>query len=190
LESFQWSPLPQVVSHKKILIVCLHYRKIKIDILNSGTGKSSKLCPADFIRSFKRCLLRCFTYFQSHPIGYSYTEFQIDVDDEDYAPIPDVAVVLKERGETDWNSSLPFMADLVVEIQSTDQSDQFMLKKATYFVDHGCRMVVVVYRKGIIEVLTPTNRQLLTTADTLDFNDILPGLSISIASIFPPATTK
>lgn len=47
-------------------------------------------------------------------------------------------------------------------------------------------MIVVVYINGIIEVFTSTHRDLLTAAYTLNFNDILPGLSIPVASIFPP----
>ena len=131
-----------------------------------------------------------FNYLQTHPIGYSYTEFRIEIEGEDYAPIPDVAVVMKERGETDWHSSLPFMPDLVVEIQSPNQSDKFMLDKANYYLQHGCQMIIIVYTKGIVEVFTPTKRDLLTPADTLDFSEVLPDLSIPVASIFPPTAIR
>jgi len=124
-------------------------------------------------------------YFASNPIGLSFTELQIDLADEDYAPVPDVSVVLNTQGKLNWDENLPFMPVLVVEIQSRDQSDRFMREKGDWYIAHGCRMVIIVYLKPIVEVQTPTERKLLTIDDTLDGGDVLPGFSVAVATLYP-----
>ncbi|MCC6612430.1 MAG: Uma2 family endonuclease [Anaerolineae bacterium] len=126
-----------------------------------------------------------FNYLQQNPIGTSYTEFQIQLENEDYAPIPDVCIVLKERDEPAENDYLRIMPDLVVEIQSPGQSDQFMRDKADYYLQRGCRMVILVYEKPVVEALTPTTRALLLPGETLTGGDVLPDFSLEIARIFP-----
>ncbi len=126
-----------------------------------------------------------YNYLQKNPIGTSYTEFQIQLENEDYAPIPDVCIVLKERDELSANDFLRVMPDVVVEIQSPDQSDRFMQEKADYYLQRGCRMVILVYEKPVVEVLTPTTRDLLLPGDTLSGGDVLPDFSLEVARIFP-----
>jgi len=127
-------------------------------------------------------------YFKSNPIGQPFTELQIDLADEGYAPVPNVSVVLNTQGKLHWDENLPFMPVLVVEIQSPDQSDKFMREKGDWYIAHGCRMVIIVYLKPIVEVQTPTERKLLTIDDTLDGGDVLPGFSVAVATLYPSQT--
>ena len=124
-------------------------------------------------------------YLTANPIGYAYTEFRIDIGDESYKLVPDITVALKEQGESDWYGSLPFMPALVVEIQSPDQSDRFMREKADYYVERGCRLVITIYLKRIVEVRTKTDLKLLVPGDTIDGGDVLPGFRVEVAALFP-----
>jgi Uma2 family endonuclease len=124
-------------------------------------------------------------YLRNNPIGVSGIEVQIELEDADYAPIPDLCVVMNRGDAIDPNEALPFMPDLVVEIQSPDQSDKFMREKAAWYVAHGCRMIITVFIKPIIEVLTPTDVRLLTLGDTLEGGDVLPGFKVAVEKLYP-----
>ena len=76
------------------------------------------------------------------------------------------------------------MPDLAVEIQSKNQSDQFMLDKARYYLDNGAKMVWIVYRNHRVRVMTPTSNELLTPDDTIDGGDVLPGFTLAVRDIF------
>jgi Uma2 family endonuclease len=128
-----------------------------------------------------------FTYLQAHPIGYSMTTVHIELPNDDNMPLIDLAVSLHDQTEIDWNDYPHVCPEIIVEVEYKGQSAHLLARKAQYYLAHECRMVVLLYpQQRIAEVLTPASRQLLTTADTLDFNDILPGLSIPVVSIFPP----
>jgi len=129
-----------------------------------------------------------FNYLVRNPIGQTYSELQIVLEGEDYAPQPDVCFVTTERDDLDSNDFLRVIPDLVVEIQSPDQSDRFMREKGDWYIAHGCRMVIIVYLKPIVEVQTPTERKLLTIDDTLDGGDVLPGFSVAVATLYPSQT--
>lgn len=78
------------------------------------------------------------------------------------------------------------MPELAIEVQSPEQSDKFMKDKGEYYVARGSKLVWLVYpQQQIVEVLTPTERHLLTVNDTLNGGDVLPGFSLAIRDIFP-----
>ncbi len=55
-----------------------------------------------------------------------------------------------------------------------------------YYLAHGTKMVWIVYpRQQMVEVLTLTERHLLTINDTLTGGEVLPGFSLTISEIFP-----
>lgn len=126
-------------------------------------------------------------YLQTNPIGTVFTELQVSLPGTDYSPVPDVAFVSHARGPFDWERPLPFMPDLIVEIQSPGQSERFMAEKAQFYLTHGAQIVILVYLKRIIEVLTTDSRQLLVMGDTLPGDPVLPGFSVPVADLFPPA---
>lgn len=100
--------------------------------------------------------------------------------------IPDVAFTSRER-------ALPLVSagavlqlpDLVVEIQSPDQSDWMMSDKAAYYLANGSRMVWLIYPdRQLVEILTSTTRRLLTAIDTIDGGDVLPGFQLPVSEVF------
>ena len=126
-------------------------------------------------------------YFRSHPIGWVFVEAQVKLPDSGpNDPIPDVSVALKQGRTLDADESLPYMPDLVVEIQSPGQSDKFMLDKATGYFERGAHMVWIVYpSKRIVEMLTLEDRKLLTDKDTIENIGFLPGFTLVVKDIFP-----
>ena len=80
------------------------------------------------------------------------------------------------------------MPELAIEIQSPKQSDKFMVDKGKMYLAKGAKLVWIVYpRQQLVEVLTPSERHLLTINDTLTGGDVLPGFSVQIREIFPKA---
>jgi Uma2 family endonuclease len=130
-----------------------------------------------------------FMYLREHPIGWAFSEVQFKLPgDDENDRIPDVAFVLKEGRSIDPDAPLNYMPELLVEIQSPGQSDRLMADKAAYYLSRGAKMVWLVYpHKRLIEVLTPTDRKLLTLEDTLEGGDLLPGFSVAVREIFDAA---
>lgn len=126
-------------------------------------------------------------YVEERAVGCVFSRLSIEIPGEPYFMFaPDVSFVSFERGAVfGWDMPLLYVPDLVVEIQSPDQSDKFMRDKADYYLKHGCRRVILVYAKRIVEVLTPDDRQLLTVDDTLTGGDVLPGFNVEVAKLFP-----
>jgi Uma2 family endonuclease len=127
-----------------------------------------------------------YLYMQKNPIGWVFSEIRIKLADDDLNDrIPDIAVVLKAGRTFEADAPLSHMPDLAVEIQSPGQSDKLMTDKAAYYLANDARMVWIVYpTKRLVEVLTPTDRKLLTEADTLDGGDVLPGFTLAVRDIF------
>lgn len=125
-------------------------------------------------------------YNRSNPIGWVFSELRIKLpDDDENDRIPDIAFVLKAGRTFDADAPLAHMPDLAIEIQSPGQSDRLMLDKANYYLSHGARMVWIVYTaKRLVEVLTTSDRKLLTEADTLEGGDLLPGFKLAVRDIF------
>jgi Uma2 family endonuclease len=130
-----------------------------------------------------------FVFLRENPIGYALIEARYRLpSDEDNDLIPDLSFVRKERAPLVRSGAAPYMPDLAVEAQSEGQSDRFMLEKAQLYLANGTRMVWLVYStRNIIEVLTLTDRQLLTLQDTLTGGDVLPGFRVAVRDLFPVA---
>jgi len=128
-------------------------------------------------------------YLQDHPIAWVFPEARYELpDDPDSSFIPDISVVLREGRTPTTEGAAPYMPELAIEIQSPKQSDKFMVDKGKMYLVKGSKLVWLVYpRQQLVEVLTPTERHLLTIEDTLTGGDVLPGFSVSIREIFPKA---
>jgi len=127
------------------------------------------------------------TYFREHPIGWVFVEVRVKLPNSDINDlIPDVAAALEEGRTLAEEEPLTYMPEVVVEIQSPDQSDKFMIDKANLYLAHGARIVIIVYAsKRLIEVLRPDDRKLLIETDTLELNDLLPGFAVLVQELFP-----
>lgn len=128
-----------------------------------------------------------FLYLRSNPIGYTLIEARYRPPNGDSNDlIPDLSFVVSGRGPLVASGPAPYMPDLAVEAQSEGQTDRFMLDKALAYLAGGSRMVWIVYStRRIVEVLTPTERALLTANDTLSGGAVLPGFSVAIRDLFP-----
>ena len=126
-------------------------------------------------------------YLQNNPIGYVLTEVRHGLPaDDSNDRVPDMSFRVMEKGALRGESPAPYMPDLAIEVQSPGQSDRFMSDKAAYYLANGSRMVWLIYpTRRIVEVLTPTERHLLTDTGTIDAGDVLPGLQIPVARILP-----
>lgn len=127
------------------------------------------------------------TYFREHPIGWVFVEVRVKFPNTDINDlIPDVAAALEEGRTLAEEEPLTYMPEVVVEIQSPDQSDKFMIDKANLYLAHGARIVIIVYAsKRLIEVLRPDDRKLLIETDTLELDDLLPGFVVPVQELFP-----
>lgn len=129
-----------------------------------------------------------FMFLLKNPIGWAAVEARYQIpDDLENARIPDLSFVLRQEGRIlVEQGATPYMPDLAVEVQSPGQSEHLMLEKAQYYLSHGTMLVWLVYPKQqIVEVLSPSARQLLTIEDTLTGGELLPGLAIAVRDIFP-----
>jgi len=128
-----------------------------------------------------------FIFLRQNPIGFALIEARYRLpDDEENDLIPDLSFVAKGRGPLIRSGPAPYFPDLAVEAQSEGQSDRFMLDKALRYLANGTRMVWIIYStREIVEVLTSTDRQLLTVNDILKGGDVLPGFSVAVRDLFP-----
>jgi Uma2 family endonuclease len=128
-----------------------------------------------------------FVFLRQNPLGYALIEARYRVPgSSDVDLIPDLSFVAKGHGPLVQSGPAPYLPELVIEAQSEGQSDRFILDKALLYLANGTRMVWVIYStRQIIEVLTPTERYLLTINDTLTGFDVLPGFSVAVREIFP-----
>ncbi len=128
-----------------------------------------------------------FMFFREHPIAWAFSEARYQLpSDRNHSFIPDLSIVLREGKTLTERGAAAYMPDIAVEVQSPDQSDKFMAEKAGYYLANGSKMVWLVYPKQrLVEVLTPTERHLLTINDLLTGGDVLPGFTLAISEIFP-----
>ena len=128
-----------------------------------------------------------YNYLRDHPVAWVGPEVRFQLpNDHENSLIPDLSVVLKEGRTLLDRGAAPFMPELAIEVQSPKQSDKFMRDKGDYYLAHGTKMVWIVYpRQQLVEVLTLTERHLLTRDDTLTGGEVLPGFSLRISEIFP-----
>ncbi len=100
---------------------------------------------------------------------------------------PDLAYVSAERLplDADIDGYCPVAPDLVVEIKSPSDSEQQIDDKSTMWLSHGVRMALVINPEDrTIRVRQPDlPTVVLTTDDTLDGGEVLPGFSCPVREI-------
>jgi Uma2 family endonuclease len=125
-------------------------------------------------------------FLLEHPIGRAAVEVRHRAPDDQYNDrIPDVSFVADMNRAVVREGAVPFIPDLAVEIKSPDDTLKEMSETAHYCLTHGAKMVWLVYPdKRLVEVLTPTERLLLTENDTLAGGDVLPGFAVVVRDVF------
>lgn len=99
---------------------------------------------------------------------------------------PDASFISRARaGERGATGYYPVAPDLAVEVISPSDRAADIRRKIDLYLQHGTQLVWVVYpQTRTIEVHTPTGARNLTTQDTLEGGEVLPGFSASIRDIF------
>jgi Uma2 family endonuclease len=98
--------------------------------------------------------------------------------------IPDISFSSAKRPLI-AEGSVPDLPDLVVEIQSPDDSLKALREKMRYYLQHGTRLgLIVLPSKRLIEVYTPQMELILTENDTLTGGEVLPGFEMPVAAVF------
>lgn len=101
---------------------------------------------------------------------------------------PDAAFVSRERADAvgDVIGYWPGAPDLAVEVILPNDSYTEVAEKVDTWLAHGTRMVLVVdpRRRTIAVHRSPTAVRHLTSADTLDGEDVVPGWEVSVRDVF------
>lgn len=98
--------------------------------------------------------------------------------------IPDVSLVLGNR-PVEMEGVADYIPDVCVEIQSPGDSPKKLQAKADFYLQHGAKLVILVYMpKRLLEVRTPNETTFLTEADTLEGGEVLPGFSVQVSRLF------
>jgi Uma2 family endonuclease len=120
--------------------------------------------------------------------------------DPDTVRAADVAFVGRKRLGTAGRVTgyRPGAPDLVVEVISPNDLYTEVEDKVATWLAHDTRMVIVVNprRRTVAVYRSPTTVRILTEADTLDGDDVVPGWTMPVAALFededdladPPAT--
>ena len=104
--------------------------------------------------------------------------------------VPDVSVYAWERLPRDADGILIddifIPPDVVFEVRSPGQRTNALLRRCESFVNRGVRAAVLVdpYRFTVVVVRPDTNPLHLAEGETLDLSDIVPGLTLSLATLF------
>ncbi len=109
--------------------------------------------------------------------------------DPDIVLAPDVAFTLARRlpPRSERQGFLEIPPDLVVEVVSPSNSAPYIAHKVSLYLDLGVTLVWVAHpiRQTVTVHRAGREPLVLGLDDELDGEDILPGLRISVASVFP-----
>ena len=153
-------------------------------------GELVKMPPAGFIhgRLGQKVGTRMDQYATRMRLGLvagSETGYQLA---EDHVLSPDVSFVSESRIPVSGPPEGYFSGapDLAVEVISPSERQRRIDEKIEDYLNHGCRMVVLVLpRERRFEVHTPDGvLQVLEVGDVLDGGDVVPGWQLPIADIF------
>jgi Uma2 family endonuclease len=132
-----------------------------------------------------RILAYIFFYLEDFPIGYSAAEPRFKpTPQSEHDLIPDGAFTVKSRGIV-RKGAMAGVPDLAIEVQSPDQTEEFMRKKAQIYLEHGTALVWLVFpEQRIVEVLTQQGSHTLNENDVLDGGNVLPNFQLAVSKIF------
>jgi Uma2 family endonuclease len=127
-------------------------------------------------------------YLKSNPIGKVVTGEGgvITRRDPDTVRGVDVMFIAADRPARDTTKFLPFAPDLAVEIISPSDRWSEIEAKIEEYLSAGTRLAWVVDpRSKTVRVYRPdADIRRLTTADTLNGEDVLPGFSMAVSEVF------
>jgi Uma2 family endonuclease len=107
--------------------------------------------------------------------------------DPDTIRAPDAAFIVKEKLPERWPEGwVTIIPDLVIEVVSPSDRVGEVEDKIQDWLDAGVRLVWTVYprTRTVQDYRLGQSPRMLTEADTLDGEDIVPGFSIAVREIF------
>jgi Uma2 family endonuclease len=131
-------------------------------------------------------------FLQTHSIGIGGSEVRciIGPPGREVSRLPDYMVVLWERLRGHRGDG-PFHGapDLAVEVLSPDDRWVEGMAKVELYLAYGARLVWVIdpEARTVMVFDSPTASRILREDDTLDGGDVLPGFSVVVREILPPA---
>src|SRR5215475_2381417 len=126
-------------------------------------------------------------YAKQSGSGRAVVEVRIRMSDDDYnSRQPDVAFFTDTTRPIVKRGPVLQMPDLVIEVKSPDDTYTSMRERAQYYLVHGAQLVWLIYpAKRLVEVYRQNaDSDILTTDDTLQGDDVLPGFVLSVHEIF------
>ncbi len=105
----------------------------------------------------------------------------------DLVRAPDVSFVRRERAEAvkDTPGFFPGAPDLAVEVISPSDRYVDVDEKVADYLDAGALAVIVVNpRRRTVSVHRPAGSVVLTEADTLEMDDVVPGWRMAVREVF------
>jgi Uma2 family endonuclease len=98
---------------------------------------------------------------------------------------PDVSFFVDPSEPIVTRGAVARLPDLAVEIQSPSNTIKQMRAKAAFYLEHGVKMVWIVYTEArIVEVVTEAEVKILTVEEALTGGDLLPDFSLPVREIF------
>lgn len=132
-------------------------------------------------------------YVRAHDLGRTYiadTGYRLTAD-PDTVRAPDVAFVRRERVEASgrlrgYRSGAP---DLVVEVISPNDLYTEVDEKVAAWLEHGAQLVFLVNprRRAVARHRPGEAVRILTEADVLDGEDVVPGWTLAVRDLFEDA---
>lgn len=116
-------------------------------------------------------------YNQQHSVGRVYTETLHVLNGEKFIP----EVCINQEGHGDYLATPPTVA---VEIRSDSQSRVSQQRKAQAYINHGAKMVILVFPHEQVEVYLQGQEPIVLTADdVIDGGDVLPGFKLPVQDV-------
>ncbi len=107
---------------------------------------------------------------------------------------PDAAFISNAQLATlsEPNKYLPFAPDLAVEVVSPNDTATEIQDKVNLYLEAGTPVVWIIYPDLQQVVVHQSNHTSKTVSrgDALDGGDVLPGLTIAVSDLFPPASNQ
>jgi Uma2 family endonuclease len=129
-----------------------------------------------------------FVYFSANPIGRCGVEvrYRVPGDAHNFRQ-PDLSVTLDLSTPPVTQGAVLRMPDLAVEVKSPNDTFTAMREKAAYYIANGTRLVWLIYpEKQLIEAARrDADLDFFTIDDTLTGDDLLPGFTLPVRTIFP-----
>lgn len=156
------------------------------------TGEIRKMPPAGSEHGYRalRIASRLERYVDANGLGRVYTAetgFKL-ASDPDTVRAPDAAFVSRERVERAGRVAgfWPGAPDLAVEVVSPNDTHAQVVEKALAWLEAGCRMVLVAdpERATVTVYRSREDIRILTTGETVDGADVVPGWRLPVTEVF------